>query len=267
MLKTRALSALVLAPPVLAALWWGGYAFAALVALAAAIMAWEWHGIVAGRFAWSGRVAAVAGAGACLLAVADPLFALALVLGGAAVSAFLAKDDDRPLPRPWLWAGCGALYAGLPAVALVWLRGGGDGGRAVLLWLMLVVWATDIGAYGFGRAVGGPLLAPAISPKKTWAGLLGGMLCAAGIGVMMAAMVAVGSPVAVAMGSAVLAVIAQAGDLLESWVKRRFGVKDASSIIPGHGGVLDRVDGLLAAGIAVALATLATGSEVLNWHW
>ena len=262
MLGTRTLSALVLAPPALAAAWAGGYAFAVLVAIAAAIMCWEWHGMVRGGFGWPGRLAAGCSAAACVLAMTAPVWALVAVVAGALILAALAHTATERM-----WTAAGALYAGLPSVALVWLRSGGGAGREVLFWLLLTVWATDIGAYGFGRMIGGPLLAPAVSPKKTWAGLLGGMASAAGVGAAFAAIAGMGDPALMAAGSAGLAVIAQGGDLLESWVKRRWGVKDASNIIPGHGGVLDRVDGLLAAGAAVAAVTLATGTEVLSWSW
>lgn len=262
MLGTRTLSAMVLAPPALALAWAGGYAFAALAAAAAAIMCWEWHGMVrTGRFGWAGGVVAGFCAAACLLAASVPVWGLAAVAAGVVAAVVLAGTATERM-----WMAGGALYAGLPPVALVWLRGG-DGGREVLFWLLLVVWATDIGAYGFGRLIGGPLLAPAVSPKKTWAGLVGGMVSAAAIGATFSAIVRMGDPAMTALGSAALAVIAQAGDLMESGVKRRWGVKDAGSIIPGHGGVLDRVDGLLAAGTAVAAVTLATGVEVLSWTW
>ena len=267
MLRTRALSALVLAPPALMAVWWGGFAFAALVAVAVAVMCWEWHVMVLGRFDWSGRLAAILATLACPLAVMRADGAVALVLAAAVIATLLGADHGKGNAQPKRWAGFGALYVGLPAVALVWLRGQGDDGRLLLIWLLLVVWATDIGAYACGRLIGGPLLAPRISPKKTWAGLLGGMASAALVGLAVAAVAKLGAPGGLIAGGAVLAVIAQGGDLLESWVKRRWGVKDASNVIPGHGGVLDRVDGLLAVAGAVALGTLATGTEVLNWQW
>ncbi|MDA8231246.1 MAG: phosphatidate cytidylyltransferase [Magnetospirillum sp.] len=259
MLLPRALSALVLAPFALAAVWRGGYSFAALVALATAVMAWEWHRMVAaGRFGGAGRVTAVVVPLACLASVALPLAGVALVAGAALASVALGG-------RVRVWAGAGAVYVGLPAVALVWLREAGESGRLVMVWLLLLVWATDIGAYAFGRLIGGPLLAPRISPKKTWAGLFGGMLCAGLVGMAVALRARVGDPAALAAASVLLAIIAQGGDFLESWVKRRWGVKDTGAIIPGHGGVLDRVDGLLAAGGAVALATLASGETVFKW--
>lgn len=262
MLGTRTLSALVMAPPALLAAWWGGYAFAALVAAAAAIMCWEWHRMAAKEFALAGQVAAAGCLAASLMAVEAPSLALAVVAGAALASAALSRGRGE---RAHLWAGLGALYVGIPSVALVWLRGDAEVGRETLFWLLLLVWATDTGAYGFGRLIGGPKLMPAVSPKKTWAGLFGGMVCAGAVGLAVAVAVPVSSPVGLAAGSALLAVVSQAGDLLESWIKRRFGVKDSSSIIPGHGGVLDRVDGLLAAGAAVALGAWSSGAAMLTW--
>lgn len=255
-LRTRILSALVMAPPALLAIWFGGYAFAALVALAAAIMCWEWERIVTGGFGTPGRLAAVLCMAAAVLAVSHPAAAV-LMVALAALAAGLAGKGR--------WAAAGALYAGLPSVALVWVRGDGAAGLETMLWLMLLIWATDIGAYAAGRLIGGPLLMPAVSPKKTWAGLAGGVVSAALVGVAATWLLALPHPVVVVVGSGFLAVVAQAGDLLESWVKRRWGVKDSSTVIPGHGGVMDRVDGLLAAGLVVALASWAGNAAVLYW--
>lgn len=262
MLRTRILSALVMAPPALAAVWYGGWAFAMLVAVAAAIMCWEWHGMVVKRFPAAGWMAATGCALAALLALQSPSLAVLLVIAAAIASAAAAPLSGE---RPRLWAGMGALYAGLPSVALVWLRQEPQTGLITVIWLFLLVWATDIGAYAAGRTIGGPLLMPTISPKKTWAGLLGGMVSAMMAGAGVALLSGLSTLPALIIGSAALAVIAQAGDLLESWVKRRWDVKDSSAIIPGHGGVLDRVDGLLAAAIAVALVALASGQAVLLW--
>lgn len=262
MLGVRTLSALVMAPPALLAAWWGGYAFAALVAAAAAVMCWEWHRMAAKEFALAGQVAAGACLVAALLAVAAPGVAVLVVAAAAVASAALSRGRGE---RAHLWAGFGALYVGLPSVALVWLRGDAVVGRETVFWLLLLVWATDTGAYAFGRLIGGPKLMPAVSPKKTWAGLVGGMICAGAVGLAVAAAVPLPNAAGLAVGSALLAIVAQAGDLLESWVKRRFGVKDSSSIIPGHGGVLDRVDGLLAAGAAVALGSWSSGAAMLTW--
>lgn len=252
-----------MAPPALLATWWGGYAFGALVALAVAIMCWEWDTIVTKRFSWAGKVAAVGCCAAALLSVSAPMAALGLVMATAVAAAALAPGHTE---NSRLWAGLGPLYAALPAVALIWLRGEGEPGRQTLFWLLLLVWATDIGAYAAGRLIGGPLLLPRVSPKKTWAGLLGGVVSAALVGVGISVALGLSHPILVAVASGALAVVAQAGDLMESWVKRRWNVKDSSNIIPGHGGVLDRVDGLLAAALAVALASLATGTSILHWQ-
>lgn len=258
-LKTRVISALVMAPPALLAAWLGGYAFAALIAVAAALMSWEWHRMLFGGFDPAGRIAAAGGFAAALLAVALPQAALGVVAVTAVAAVVLARADGRG------WAGFGVLYVGLPSIALVWLRQDPAMGGIVVWWLLLMVWATDIGAYAFGRMIGGPLLLPAVSPKKTWAGLVGGMICAAGIGWGAVGAFQLGGAAEVALLSAVGAVVAQIGDLFESWVKRRSGVKDSSNIIPGHGGVLDRVDGLLSAALVVAIMTLTSGRSVLAW--
>lgn len=258
MLRTRILSALVMAPPALMAVWLGGWAFALLVAVACAIMCWEWHKMTLKGFGPSGWVAALGGAAASLLVLLDPRAALAVAVITALVSAFLAGPAR-------VSAGLGALYAALPSIALVWLRQDQAAGLLTVIWLFLLVWGTDIGAYAAGRTIGGPLLMPVVSPKKTWAGLLGGMASAMLAGAGMVWWADLSAPVFIVVASAVLAVVAQAGDLLESWVKRRAGVKDSSNIIPGHGGVLDRVDGLLTAGLAVAIAALVAAKPLLLW--
>ncbi|MGE4280626.1 MAG: phosphatidate cytidylyltransferase [Magnetospirillum sp.] len=254
MLLPRILSALVMIPVALAAIWWGGYAFAVLVAVAGAVMVWEWDRMTGGGFTTGGRIAAGLVAVASLMAFVWPVASLALVLLAAAIAGRRAEMEGQGRR---FWALSGAFYCGLPAIALVWLRGNEDSGLYLMLWLMMAVWATDIGAYAAGRTIGGPLLMPVVSPKKTWAGLIGGMVSAALVGGASAWAFPLGVEWGMlAVVSAVLAIVAQAGDLLESWVKRRFGVKDSSNIIPGHGGVLDRVDGLLSAGLAVALFRL-----------
>ena len=251
-LKTRAISAVLLIPPVLGAVWVGGWAFAGLVALAAGLMVWEWFRMANdGQFSrLDGFIAAYVGAG-CLTAQFNPLIGLALVLLTAAMAAMIRK-------RAWL--GWGVVYAGLPSVALVWLRGDDLAGRQLLLALLLVVWAIDITAYAFGRTIGGPLLIPAISPKKTWAGLAGGMIGAMLVGGTLSVYLQFSQLWLIVPFCAVLAVVEQAGDFLESWVKRRWGAKDSSGLIPGHGGVMDRVDGLLAAGLVVA-----AGKLIADW--
>ena len=168
--------------------------------------------------------------------------------------------------RRWLWLAAGAVYIAVPCIAIIWLRSDAAVGRQAIFWLFAVVWATDIGAYFAGRGIGGPKLAPRISPGKTWAGLLGGMVCAALVGAATALLLDLSRAAPLIVISALLALVAQAGDLLESMVKRRFGVKDSGHLIPGHGGVLDRLDGLLTAAPAIAALTLVAGEGVLAWR-
>lgn len=260
-LRTRILSSLVMMPAMLAAIWYGGAVFAALIVAMAAVLAWEWHGLLAPRARGLATVA-IAGVAGCVAAAAfDLRFAAALAAVAALVAALAAASGRRGFDLALL--GFGPLYVGVPAAALLALRG--DFGFAATLWLFASVWATDIGAYAFGRTIGGPKLMPRVSPNKTWAGLVGGMLCAAGVGlagVRVPEFQAVPWPVLMALG-AVLAVVAQVGDLFESGVKRRQGAKDSSNLIPGHGGLLDRVDGVLTAvPAAVAVLTMirATGA-------
>lgn len=165
-----------------------------------------------------------------------------------------------------LWSLGGIAYFGMAAATLLFVRNAPDMGVLGVLLVVLPVIATDIGAYFTGRAIGGPKIAPSISPSKTWAGLVGGMLAAGGILIVAARCsgensVAVGYlPLCFAAG-AIMAVIAQAGDFLESWMKRRAGVKDSGSLIPGHGGLFDRVDGLIAVSFVIGLIVVVTADS------
>jgi phosphatidate cytidylyltransferase len=163
------------------------------------------------------------------------------------------------------WQMAGFAYIAIPCASLIWLRDFTvpdveNAGMRMVLYVMFVVWATDIGAYFTGRHVGGPKLAPAISPNKTWAGLGGGILAAGAIGGICASFVPYPFSFAGCIGvGMVLAAVSQGGDLFESWLKRRVGVKDSGSLIPGHGGLLDRVDGLIAATPVYALLVGMSG--------
>ncbi|HUC60891.1 MAG TPA: phosphatidate cytidylyltransferase [Alphaproteobacteria bacterium] len=256
----RVVSTLVLAPIALGAILLGRPYFEFMVAAGVAVLAWEWDrlcgserfGLVGGVLVAS-VVASVAAAGFGHVTAAFALIA-AGVLG--AYGASRARRVANPL-----WHAAGPIYVGVPSVAMVWLRG--DFGVDVALWLFLAVWATDVGAYAAGRTIGGPQLAPRVSPNKTWSGLAGGILAAALVGAAMGyGRVELAPLVAL---SAALAIVAQLGDLAESAVKRRFKVKDASGLIPGHGGLLDRVDGLLAAAPMVALVELVARGGVPSW--
>lgn len=261
-LVRRAASAIVLAPVVLVAVWLGGLPFAALVAVVAAIVVLEWWAVTVPRRGGrtkaidpSATVAAVAAGAAPLAAAAgQPLLAAIVLVVGAALVAVLHRGA---LGR-WIWPILGVAYAGLPAVALVAVRDP-PGGLWFVLMLMIVVWVTDSVAYFGGRAIGGPKLWPRVSPGKTWSGAICGLLGGVCAGGAVAAFSGGGIAAAVVV-AAVLSVVSQLGDLAESAIKRRFGVKDSGKLIPGHGGVMDRVDGLLAAALAAGLIVLALGA-------
>ena len=265
-LKLRVASALVLAPIVLALTWTGGVAFAVLAVVAGVVMASEWATIVLGRswglprLAGLGLVALAVAAGAGLLPILpgrpEVVVAAVSLICAAGVALVEARSATRIEGR--LWAPFGPFYAGLPALALAAVRAAPNG-LWLVVFLFAIVWATDIAAYFTGRAVGGPKLWPAVSPKKTWSGAIGGLLAGAIAGVIVAHFAGVPRLVPVFVVGLVLSIASQAGDLFESSLKRRFGVKDSGWIIPGHGGLLDRVDGLVAAAAAAALVAAVNG--------
>jgi phosphatidate cytidylyltransferase len=258
LLAQRILSALVMAPLAGAAAWMGSWFFVAMVAACGGVIAWEWTRLCLGRFGAGGILLAAMAVIVPTLGLLIPAWSWAPIPLAAAAAPLVQRVGGRSL---W-WMVAGAFYIGLPILALVWVRGEG---RETLFWLFFVVWATDIGAYAAGRTIGGPKLMPRVSPKKTWAGLAGGALSAAVVGAVAAAAEGADARVLVLL-SLILALVSQAGDLGESWVKRNFGVKDTSGIIPGHGGMLDRVDGLLAAAPVAAILCLAFGGGIPRWQ-
>lgn len=245
-LATRIVAALVLIPLVLALVWAGVWPFLGLVAVLVVLMAHEWAALVHGGDFRQFLLHALAGLAAALagLLVMLPQMAL-VVLAAWAASLALAWRDGR-----WgFYHVLGVPYIALPAFAMIILRGDPAWGALAVVFLLVVVWTADTAAYVAGRAIGGPKLAPVVSPNKTWAGFVGAM---AG-GALAAALFGLAASLTwwplVLMG-ALLGAVEQGGDLLESAAKRRVGVKDSGALIPGHGGVLDRVDGLLAAALA-----------------
>jgi phosphatidate cytidylyltransferase len=264
-LRLRILSGLVLAPLPLIAIWLGGPLLWVVTALAAVVMAWEW-GRLCGHGHWrGGGIVLIVGVAIAVVAAAlvGIVAAVVIAFGATALVWGAERWQGHDAPR-WMAAGC--LWVALPCSIFLWLAQSESAGRVTLLWVLAVVWATDIGAYAIGRLLRGPLLAPRWSPRKTWAGLLGGIGCAALAGWATAGAVGAAPVLPLVLVSAGLAIIEQFGDLAESVAKRRFGVKDASSLIPGHGGLLDRLDGLLAVIPAVALLTWIGGGSVLTWR-
>lgn len=265
-LRTRTIYGALLAAIAGAGILMGDVAFAFLVAFCAAAMGSEWTRLSsAGRFGPPGWLAVLVPLACIALAHLDRTdAALALATFGAAVALVIARAMSRPTPA---WAAAGVLYVALPVVALVWLRGHDASGERMILWLVLAVAASDTGAFFAGRLIGGPLLAPRISPKKTWAGLGGAVASSACVGLVVSALDGQAPPaLLLAAAGAVLAVVAQAGDLAESAFKRHFGAKDASGLIPGHGGMMDRVDGLVAAAACLAVFQWASAGAVLAWR-
>lgn len=252
-LRARVVSAAVLAPPVLAALIAGPPFSDILIVLAAAVLAWEWGGLVLERRSLPAWLLVIFlplfVAGAIFV---SPLQLAGAILGGSLVC-YLLQRLESGREGPGLWLASGAVYLAVPCIALLLLRRAEPEGLLFVLYVVLVVWATDIGAYFFGRAIGGRKLLPAVSPNKTWAGLIGGMILAAAVGAAVSLLLSHAHLAGAALLGAVLALVAQAGDLFESGVKRHFGKKDASRLIPGHGGLLDRVDGLMPAALVVML--------------
>jgi len=253
------LSAALLAPTALACIWLGADAWTALMAVAAGGLAYEWVALCGER---PGRLPGLAVPVAVLLAglvaVLDrERLALAVLAVGAVAAVLLSGRRAMA---------AGVLYVGLASVALVWLRGDNAAGRANVLFLVVVVWASDVGAYAAGRLLGGRKLAPAISPGKTWSGAAGGLLAAMLVGEIAGRLLAAAPSGRAAMVAGLLGVSAQAGDLLESAVKRHFGVKDSGTLIPGHGGLLDRLDGLLTAAPMAAALALLLGRGVALWQ-
>ena len=263
-LQLRVISALVLAPLAVAVAWFGWPWLPLVTAVAGAVMAWEWARLCGGReqvvLLIGIVVIAVVSAAMPRVAIAT---GLAVSFGGAALLFGIARGEGSGAP---FWLALGALWIALPCVLLLWLARDEGAGRSTVLWIFAVVWATDIGAYMVGRRLGGPRLAPRWSPRKTWTGLIGGIACAALAGWGTAAALGISPALPLVLVSAGLAIVEQFGDLAESVAKRRFGVKDSSGLIPGHGGLLDRLDGLLAVIPAVALLTLFGGGGVLTWR-
>lgn len=240
-LGLRVASGLVLAALAFLNLWAGGGWAVAFISLAFVLMFWEYHRMVTGSQALSAASLVVPCVAGVLALVATGRWGtptgLATVAAGTVLVALLGGAR-----RDWLMAGF--LYMALGMGALIVFRNRGPEGVMLILWLVLVVVAADVGAYFVGRRLGGRKLWPAVSPGKTWSGAIGGLIFAGATGLVFGLLVG-WPPVRVGLLSLGIAVCSQLGDLLESAVKRRFGVKDSSRLIPGHGGVMDRLDGIV----------------------
>lgn len=254
-LSLRIASGLVLALLAIGTVVLGSWPFAVFWSLVAIGVLWEWTTLTVGG---DRRSVLMTGAASLVLAfglvISSHLLAAVIVLAmGTLGAAALAPSERR------IWVAGGIPYAGALAIAPILLRSDVGYGPLALIFLFAVVWATDIAAYFVGRAVGGPKLMPRVSPNKTWSGAIGGTFAAIAAALAIAHQAALSSLFAIATLAAVLSALTQAGDLFESFLKRRFGAKDSGHLIPGHGGLMDRLDGFFAASVAAALIGLARG--------
>ncbi|HWK66808.1 MAG TPA: phosphatidate cytidylyltransferase [Rhizobiaceae bacterium] len=248
-LQVRTVSSVVLIVAVLGVTWLGGTPFAILAAAISGAIFYEWTGMSRGESSTRHHTVAAVLLGAVLILLVLGVEEK-LVVAATAVAILLSALDGR-VRGQGLGTTVGLSYAALSGVSLALLRDGDSNGLAAILFLFATVWATDIMAYFVGRSLGGPKLAPAISPGKTWSGAIGGALGGVLAGTAAAAATGHSDLIPGAAVALVLSVVSQVGDLFESWIKRRRGVKDSSQLIPGHGGVMDRVDGLVAAAFAL----------------
>jgi phosphatidate cytidylyltransferase len=256
-LALRICSALVLVPLAIGTAYLGGWPFAIFWSLAAIGVFWEWNTLVAGN----GRRPAVMVGGAALVVslvlAADRLLGAIFVLAiGIIGIAPMAPAQHRG------WVAGGVPYAGAIGIAPIVLRSDSEDGFVAVMLLFAIVWTTDIVAYFLGRLIGGPKLLPRVSPKKTWSGAISGLAAAVLAAIAVAKVAGLSGLLSIALVAAILSSVAQAGDLFESQLKRRFGAKDSSHLIPGHGGLMDRLDGFVfAAAVAALIGILRGGVE------
>lgn len=250
-LQLRIISGVVLAAIVLTLTWLGGLPFRFLAILIAGAVFYEWTRMTRPAAARGAELLPEALMAMLLAALAlgvPAMTFLALTLAGVVILAVFGAVRGAGQ-----WDAAGLAYASLSGFALAHLRGGDQAGFLAILFLFAVVWTTDTLAYFVGRSVGGPKLAPAISPGKTWSGAAGGTVAGVVAGVLVVALAGTGNQLLAGLAALLLSIVSQIGDLFESWVKRRHGAKDSSQLIPGHGGVMDRVDGLVVAALALYL--------------
>jgi phosphatidate cytidylyltransferase len=262
----RVVSGVVLAVLALGTAIYSPWSFLFLVVVGGGLVAWEWGRLTRGNgFDGTALISAVnVAALAICIALGRPDYGLFLTTATAATILLSANGLQNRI-----WALAGLAYAVLPAAALVWLRADPSLGAAAVIYLFAVAWTTDTASYAAGRMIGGPKLVPHISPRKTWSGFFAGVFAPLLVGLVFATVLQSGSVWWLLLVSLALALACQMGDLLESWVKRQFGVKDMSGLIPGHGGFLDRIDGLLLAAVLAAVIALrdptAPAAGLLVW--
>jgi phosphatidate cytidylyltransferase len=261
----RLASAAVLAPLALAVAYVGSPAFEAALIAVAGVLAWEWTALCGSHRASLMRaLLTLVAAAAVLLVATDEIWPAVIAIGAGTLVAAALEGDDAEGKGKRAWMAIGVVYIAVPMAALEWLRLAPHG-RELVAWLLIVVWASDTVAYVFGRTFGGPKLAPSISPKKTWSGLAGAVIGAAAGGGFCALAFGADDAAGFALMAALFGLVGQGGDLMESAIKRRFGVKDTSRIIPGHGGLFDRLDAFMAVVVLAAAARAAGWAGGTTW--
>ncbi len=255
-LRVRVVSGLVMAAAAILSELAGGWWFALFWTLVFAAVAVEWQRMIGPDpgFRRSAVSALCVFAAGLLFQMGYHAMALAPLVIAAAFAAAV-------LPGQAVRAVLGLAYAGLPLLSVIWLRSAGFAGMELVFWVFGIVWSADIAAYFTGRAIGGPKLWPRISPKKTWSGFIGGTAGGAIMATLVLVAFSVPVSVMVVILAAILALLSAGGDLFESALKRRFDVKDSSNLIPGHGGLMDRVDGFVAVVLGAALVALLRGGD------
>ena len=268
-LGVRALSAAILIPAVIVDVWAGGIWFSLLAALVGVFMALEWTTMAHRQDPLQFALHAAAALCGAFLPLNAGIGTAAVAIGMLwMISAAASWLQDR---EGAVWRYLGVPYVAVPAIALVLLRNDPVYGILAILWVLVIVWAADTLAYFVGRLLGGPKLAPIISPKKTWAGLGGAIGGGAFASAIFAIATGLNAVTALSVLAGFLAVIGQVGDLFKSALKRHYGVKDSGRLIPGHGGIIDRVDGLVVVATVAAIIGLArsgitaTGAGLLLW--
>lgn len=256
-LAARLVSSVILISVSVACLWAGTFPFALLVAVLGVAMCWEWGCAVRSQSADSSFVlhALTAVAASLGTVMIGPVIALTVIAAGSGALTIIN------LGKTGLWSGVGGLYVGLPAIGLVWIRNDAELGALAVLFILCIVWAHDTFAMIVGRTVGGPRLWPRLTPNKTWSGAIGGLLASVLAAVAFAQIVTTGDGWHLAWVGLALGIAGFIGDLIESAFKRAHRLKNSSHLIPGHGGVLDRLDGVVAATLLAALIALTINPD------
>lgn len=256
-LTLRLFSAFFLVGITLAGTYLGGWYFSGLILLMSLLMSWEWFALTGSKrrgVAFVVQCLSLIGSVYCVTEGLI-LYSIALLVISMTIVLFLIYSKISVSEAP-LWTAAGSLYTGLPAVAMIWFRQDTEMGFVVVLYLFFLAWTSDSAAYFGGKTIGGAKLWPSVSPNKTWAGFISGLLGCLALGIIFVLIDSRIDLASILIASLLLGLAVQAGDLVESAIKRHFGLKDTSSLIPGHGGVLDRVDGLVFAIILAAVFAL-----------